>query len=200
MQATIHVDECLRARGRTQQLRRRRALAADRSDGSQSDDWRAGARTRCLVVRAVDAQPKTHGEGARFYRDCVADLQKLHASNPALSRRSAAPGGSLKVGMAPGLRRRVLMRAIPVFQQKYPDIELCCSVSMTAPRSAKRASMFSSARAACVITAASARSAGPGRAQTVSIALRRCAARPISVAPACPARPPIWSGMPASRM
>ena len=26
--------------------------------------------------------------------------------------------------MAPGLRRRVLMRAIPAFQQKYPDIEL----------------------------------------------------------------------------
>lgn len=63
-------------------------------------------------------------QGAQFYRDCLQILQRFAEATQRFKRDSAIVYGQLKVGMAPGLRRRLLLRAIPRFQQQYPQIDL----------------------------------------------------------------------------
>jgi LysR family transcriptional regulator for bpeEF and oprC len=75
-----------------------------------------------LFVRSTRSLKLT-AEGARFYRDCVQILQRVAVATQRL-REDRPPGGTLTVGMAPGVRRRVVMRALPGFCEKYPGIEL----------------------------------------------------------------------------
>jgi LysR family transcriptional regulator, regulator for bpeEF and oprC len=65
-------------------------------------------------------------DGARFYRDCVEVLSKLSRATAQFRVDAALPHGRLKVGMAPGMPRRLLVRAIPSFQQQYPQIDVVC--------------------------------------------------------------------------
>lgn len=76
-----------------------------------------------LFVRSTRALKLT-AEGARFHRDCVQILQKFTQATQRFRADRAAPGGPLKIGMAPGVRRRVVLRAIPGFQRQYPNVEL----------------------------------------------------------------------------
>jgi DNA-binding transcriptional LysR family regulator len=62
-------------------------------------------------------------EGSRFYRDCVQILKRFeHATGQFRSEESQR--GRLKVGLAPGMSRRMLLREIPLFAQQYPGIEI----------------------------------------------------------------------------
>jgi DNA-binding transcriptional LysR family regulator len=63
-------------------------------------------------------------EGTRFYRDCVQILKKLEQATQQFRADRATPHGRLKVGMGIGLPRRMLLQAIPAFQQQYPQIEI----------------------------------------------------------------------------
>jgi LysR family transcriptional regulator for bpeEF and oprC len=63
-------------------------------------------------------------EGMRFYRDSVEILKKLEEATQRFRADRATPQGRLKIGMGPGLSRRMLMRALPAFQQQYPQIEV----------------------------------------------------------------------------
>jgi LysR family transcriptional regulator for bpeEF and oprC len=63
-------------------------------------------------------------EGARFYRDCIQILQKFTEATQRFRADGAMPYGPLKIGIAPGLRRRLLLRVIPRFLQQYPQIEI----------------------------------------------------------------------------
>jgi len=47
-------------------------------------------------------------EGARFHRDCAQILQKFTQATQRFRVDRGVVGGPLKVGMAPGVRRRVL--------------------------------------------------------------------------------------------
>ena len=76
-----------------------------------------------LFARSTRALRLTD-EGARFYRDCVQILQKLAEATQRFRNDRAEPRGRINVGMAPGLPRRLLLRAIPSFQQRYPQIEI----------------------------------------------------------------------------
>jgi LysR family transcriptional regulator for bpeEF and oprC len=67
---------------------------------------------------------KLTAEGVRFHRDCVQILQRFAQATQRFRGDRAAPEGPLTVGMAPGVRRRVLLRAMPGFQRQYPGIEL----------------------------------------------------------------------------
>jgi DNA-binding transcriptional LysR family regulator len=62
-------------------------------------------------------------EGARFYRDGVQMLRKFEET---LQRFQAdtALHGQLKIGLGPALSRRMVLRAVPSFQQRYPDVRL----------------------------------------------------------------------------
>jgi LysR family transcriptional regulator, regulator for bpeEF and oprC len=63
-------------------------------------------------------------EGARFYRDCVRILQRFEAATKRFRGDQAAQQGRLKVGLAPGMSRRMLLRVIPAFSQQCPNIEI----------------------------------------------------------------------------
>ncbi len=76
-----------------------------------------------LFARSTRALKLT-AEGGRFYRDCVGVLQKFTEATRRFSVDRATPTGLLKIGMAPGVRRRVLLRAIPSFLRQYPKIEI----------------------------------------------------------------------------
>ncbi len=62
-------------------------------------------------------------EGARFYRDGAQMLRKFEVTINRF-RADTALHGQLKVGMGPALARRMLLRAIPSFQELYPEIPL----------------------------------------------------------------------------
>jgi LysR family transcriptional regulator for bpeEF and oprC len=62
-------------------------------------------------------------EGARFYRDGV---QMLRSFEETIGKFQAdtALHRQLKVGMGPALSRRMLLRAIPSFQHRHPEVRL----------------------------------------------------------------------------
>jgi LysR family transcriptional regulator for bpeEF and oprC len=110
---------------------------------AQMESFRAAARTLLIdpaaVSRAIKALEEELGillfarstralrltdEGARFYRDCVEIVTKLDEATQRFRADRATPQGRVKVGMGIGLPRRLLMRAIPAFQQRYPQIEI----------------------------------------------------------------------------
>src|SRR5262245_45426704 len=62
-------------------------------------------------------------EGKRFYRDRAAMLRQFEETIRRFEADTALHR-ELKVGMGPALSRRMLFRAIPSFQQRYPKIRL----------------------------------------------------------------------------
>jgi len=66
---------------------------------------------------------KLTAEGARFYRDAA---EMLLSFDQTIRKFQADTGltRQLKVGMGPALSRRMLMRAIPAFQQRHPEVQL----------------------------------------------------------------------------
>jgi LysR family transcriptional regulator, regulator for bpeEF and oprC len=76
-----------------------------------------------LFVRSTRALRLT-AEGASFYRDCVKVLKAFEEATSRVRAGRTTPRGRLTVGMAPGLAQRLLLRAIPAFQQRYPEIDI----------------------------------------------------------------------------
>jgi LysR family transcriptional regulator, regulator for bpeEF and oprC len=76
-----------------------------------------------LFARSTRALKLT-AEGACFHRDCVEVLRKIAQATQQFRTDRATPRGRLKIGMAPGISRRVFLRAIPSFQQQYPEIDI----------------------------------------------------------------------------
>jgi LysR family transcriptional regulator for bpeEF and oprC len=67
---------------------------------------------------------KLTAEGGRFYRDCIEILQRFAEATQGFRSGQAAAHGPLKIGMAPGVRRRLVLRAIPRFRQQYPKVQI----------------------------------------------------------------------------
>lgn len=76
-----------------------------------------------LFVRSTRVLKLTD-DGTRFYRDCVQILQKLSEATQRFRTNREMPHGRLRIGMAPSLPQRILLRAIPPFQKRYPHIEI----------------------------------------------------------------------------
>jgi LysR family transcriptional regulator, regulator for bpeEF and oprC len=76
-----------------------------------------------LFVRSTRVLKLTD-DGAHFYRDCVQILQKLSEATQRFRTSKEMPHGRLRIGMAPSLPQRILLRAIPPFQKRYPHIEI----------------------------------------------------------------------------
>lgn len=76
-----------------------------------------------LFVRSTRSLRLT-AEGARFYRDCVKVLKTFDEATSRVRVGQTIPRGRLTVGMAPGLAQRLLFRAMPAFQQRYPEIDV----------------------------------------------------------------------------
>jgi DNA-binding transcriptional LysR family regulator len=66
---------------------------------------------------------KLTSEGARFYRDAVKMLRAFEETIGRFQAVTARPR-QLKVGLGPALGRRMMLRAIPPFQDRFPEIRL----------------------------------------------------------------------------
>jgi LysR family transcriptional regulator for bpeEF and oprC len=76
-----------------------------------------------LLVRSTHIVKLT-ANGARFYQDCSRILRNIDdATLRFRSKESIAPG-TLTVGMASALTRRMLLRALPAFQRSRPQLEI----------------------------------------------------------------------------
>jgi len=75
-----------------------------------------------LFMRSTRSMKLT-SEGARFYRDAAQMLRRFEETITRF-QADAPQRRQLKVGMAPALGRRMLLRAIPSFQQRHPEIRL----------------------------------------------------------------------------
>jgi LysR family transcriptional regulator for bpeEF and oprC len=75
-----------------------------------------------LLARSTRAMKLT-SEGRRFYRD---GEQMLRTFGETIGKFQADTRlhGQLKVGMGPALSRRMLLRALPSFQSRFPEIRL----------------------------------------------------------------------------
>jgi DNA-binding transcriptional LysR family regulator len=75
-----------------------------------------------LFARSTRALKLTT-EGTRFYRDSAQMLKNFEQTIHRF-RADTTLQGQLKVGMGPALSRRMLLRALPSFQNQYPDVRL----------------------------------------------------------------------------
>lgn len=75
-----------------------------------------------LFTRSTRAMKLT-AEGARFYRD-AAPLLKGFDETIARFQTDTRLTRQLKVGMGPALSRRMLLRAIPTFQERQPQVQI----------------------------------------------------------------------------
>src|SRR5262249_31749268 len=66
---------------------------------------------------------KLTSEGTRFDRDGSQMLRRFEETIHRFQAHTALHG-QIKVGMGPALSRRMLLRAIPSFQHRYPDVRL----------------------------------------------------------------------------
>jgi DNA-binding transcriptional LysR family regulator len=62
-------------------------------------------------------------DGRRFYREGARMLRSFDETISEF-RTDTALQGQIKVGMGPALSRRMLLRAIPSFQERFPDVRL----------------------------------------------------------------------------
>jgi DNA-binding transcriptional LysR family regulator len=76
-----------------------------------------------LFVRSTRALNLTP-EGANFYRDCVKVLKTFEAATARVRAEQTTLRRQLTIGMAPGLAQRMLLRALPAFQEEFPQIDV----------------------------------------------------------------------------
>jgi LysR family transcriptional regulator, regulator for bpeEF and oprC len=67
---------------------------------------------------------KLTAEGERFYRDCRPILQKLDEATDRFRHQEGVLRGQLRVGLAPMITRRMVVRALPSFQRQHPQLEI----------------------------------------------------------------------------
>jgi LysR family transcriptional regulator, regulator for bpeEF and oprC len=77
-----------------------------------------------LLFRRSTRTLKLTAEGARFYRDSVQLLDRLERATGQFRARGNGPSGEIKIGMALGVSRRMMMQVIPSFQRLYPEVEI----------------------------------------------------------------------------
>jgi len=124
MSATIHAMKVfVRAVEQNSFVRAARSLLLDPTAVSRAISALEKDLDVLLFVRSTRSLKLTR-EGARFYDDCIQILQKYNEATQRYRSGTGVPYGALKIGMAPGLRRKVLLRSIPQFQEQYPKIEI----------------------------------------------------------------------------
>jgi len=81
---------------------------------------RLGAR---LLNRTTRTLSLTEG-GQLYFRRCLDILQDIDAADDALSGLGQVPKGLLRINSSAGFARHQLLPVLPIFQARYPQIEL----------------------------------------------------------------------------
>src|SRR5262245_58774956 len=79
---------------------------------------------RCILRRDYPVQPLASNPGTNSPTAGTSGSAGARVAVVTAKPRSTGIARQLKVGMAPVLSRRVLLRAIPAFQERYPAIQL----------------------------------------------------------------------------
>jgi LysR family transcriptional regulator for bpeEF and oprC len=79
-----------------------------------------GVKLLNRTTRRVDVTP----DGAAYYARATAILAEVREAEEALSQRSSAPRGRVRVDAPTLIARSVIVPALPHFFARYPDIEL----------------------------------------------------------------------------
>jgi LysR family transcriptional regulator, regulator for bpeEF and oprC len=79
-----------------------------------------GVKLLNRTTRRVSVTP----DGAAYYSSAVAILSEVRDAEEALSRRSTAPSGRVRVDVPTLIARSVIVPALPRFFAQYPQIEL----------------------------------------------------------------------------
>lgn len=79
-----------------------------------------GSKLLNRTTRRVSVTP----DGAAYYTRAVAILAEVREAEEALSQRSAAPHGRVRVDAPTLIARSVIVPALPRFFERYPDINL----------------------------------------------------------------------------
>lgn len=64
------------------------------------------------------------GDGAAYYERCLSILADVRDAEDSLSKTRASPSGRLRVDVPTGLGRHLIIPALPLFFERYPDIHL----------------------------------------------------------------------------
>lgn len=97
-----------------------RVSAAVVSHRMQQLEQHMGVRLLNRTTRQV--QTTEHGEV--FYGHCLEVLRALEDAETSVASVGASPRGNLRVTAPLGFGRRILAPLVPVFQERYPNIEL----------------------------------------------------------------------------
>ncbi|MEK6420306.1 MAG: LysR substrate-binding domain-containing protein, partial [Burkholderia gladioli] len=79
-----------------------------------------GVRLLHRTTRRLSLTP----EGAGYYEHCVRILTEISEADASFQVGNRKPRGALRVHMPSSLGRRVVLPALPLFHERYPDIEL----------------------------------------------------------------------------
>lgn len=80
-----------------------------------------------LAVKLLNRTTRQIGvttDGAAYYERCLRILADVRDAEDALSKTRASPSGRLRVDVPTGLGRHLIIPALPLFFERYPDITL----------------------------------------------------------------------------
>lgn len=84
-----------------------------------------GVRLMHRTTRRLSLTP----EGAAYYEHCIKIITEIAETDASFQVGSRRPSGALRVHMPSSLGRRLVIPALPVFRQRYPDIVLDLGLS-----------------------------------------------------------------------
>ena len=76
------------------------------------------------LLNRTTRQISVTADGAAYYERCLAILADVRDAEESLSASRASPSGRLRVDVATGFARHLLIPALPDFFARYPDIDL----------------------------------------------------------------------------
>ena len=76
------------------------------------------------LLHRTTRQVMITSDGAAYYERCVQILSDVRDAEESLSRHRLSPSGRLRVDTPTGLASEILIPALPVFFERYPDITL----------------------------------------------------------------------------
>ena len=81
------------------------------------------------LLNRTTRQVSVTADGAAYYERCLSILADVRDTEESLSRTRASPSGRLRVDVPAGLGRHVIIPALPLFFERYPEIvlEMGCS-------------------------------------------------------------------------
>ncbi|MET0266789.1 MAG: LysR family transcriptional regulator [Duganella sp.] len=87
------------------------------------------ARLRVRLLNRTTRQVHVTADGARYYERVVRLLADLDDTEASVAGATTQPSGKIRVDVPSPLARMLIMPALPVFHQRYPELQIDMGVS-----------------------------------------------------------------------